>query len=249
MGQLPGPVGDLVVPGPRLSSHCSCQTAKSPYWSGQLGKRRVEAATVGVVQGAQLLRQNADGPAVRDDVMDGHEQDVLFVVQAEQPGADERPSGEIEAPAGLLDGEGPGAFGAIFRRERPQVVAVQRGWTAGARPPAPGRRPAPRTRFAAIRGGSRSRSSPAPAPRRGAALPAGSAPRCYTRGCPAGAGPDTRSPVCPTVAGKTKTSSGDGLGGVAVLAGGLKSFGERSWTLILVRSISSGASSHDRCMR
>ena len=46
-------------------------------------------------------------------------------VQAEQPGPDERPFGEIEATAGLLDGDGPGVFGAIFSGNVPQVVAVQ----------------------------------------------------------------------------------------------------------------------------
>ncbi len=88
IGQFPGPVRDLVVQ----------VLAVQPFFlpdgivatlHGQFRKRCSNPPAMTVVKSGQLVCQNADGPAIRHDVVDRHQEHMLLIVQAEQPSANQ----------------------------------------------------------------------------------------------------------------------------------------------------------------
>ena len=71
-------------------SHRRCQAAKSAYWmaSGGSGGRRAREPRA--VEGRQLAHEDADRPAVEDDVVEREEHGVVVLAEAHQEAAHER---------------------------------------------------------------------------------------------------------------------------------------------------------------
>lgn len=78
---------------------------------GQLGR----SGRVGPVVVGQFAHQDVQGPAVRHDVVDGEQQQVLLVGRLDQPGAQQRSGAQVEGAAALL-------FGQLGERGLPGVV-------------------------------------------------------------------------------------------------------------------------------
>ena len=68
----------------------------------QLGERRILAARVGLVQGGDLPRQDADAPPVADDVVHREAERPLLLRQPCQQHAQQRPAPQVEGAAALL---------------------------------------------------------------------------------------------------------------------------------------------------
>ncbi len=68
----------------------------------QWRERRGQARGERVVEGRELADEDAHGPAVGGDVVDGHEEHALARREADQAGARERTPGEVEGPGALL---------------------------------------------------------------------------------------------------------------------------------------------------
>ena len=64
--------------------------------NGQVGELRLLAALKGVVALNELVNQHVHGPAIRHDVMQGQQQDVLVIAQLDQLDAQQRATGQIE---------------------------------------------------------------------------------------------------------------------------------------------------------
>ena len=77
------------------------------------------------VQCRQFAGQDADGPAIRDAMVHGHDQDMLLVAQAHQQHPPQRAAGQIKAMVGLLVGQ-PGHCVCLCRvGQRRQIAVVQ----------------------------------------------------------------------------------------------------------------------------
>jgi len=72
---------------------------------GELGERGGFGFAGGVVVGGEFAEQDAKGPAVGDDVVEDEDEQVLFIGEAEELGAEERGFGEIEGLAAELRGD------------------------------------------------------------------------------------------------------------------------------------------------
>ena len=72
-------------------------------FDGQLRQRIGPALAKGGVERAQFAIENARRPAVRDDVVQGHEQHVVAIGEPDQPRAGERAGFEIESGLAFLD--------------------------------------------------------------------------------------------------------------------------------------------------
>ena len=94
-GELPPPIVQLRGE-PFAGQPFALPDRKVRVLDGQLRQRRRCPLTERAVQGRQLVEQDAHRPAVRNDVVQIHQQRVLPRGDAEQGGADERSPGEVE---------------------------------------------------------------------------------------------------------------------------------------------------------
>ncbi len=78
----------------------------------------------GAVQGLQFMQEHAHRPAVGDDVVHGHEQDMLLRRHGDHARAQQRAGAQVERQQRFLATELEGGFGALLRRQRTQVDAL-----------------------------------------------------------------------------------------------------------------------------
>ena len=105
--ELPPPVTQLLL------QHFALQPLALPdgevgVLDGQLFERRGLAPQARRVERGEVAEEDADRPAIADDVMRRDEQDVFPRAEAEQTRARERGAREVERPARFLDGEAHG---------------------------------------------------------------------------------------------------------------------------------------------
>ncbi len=127
-GQALAPVGELAAL--RRAGH------PPPLPGGEvgvlerrLGEGRRPAGGRRGVEGAELAHHDPHRPAVRDDVMHRHQQQVLGLRAGGEPHerrAQQRAGGEVEGPRHLLPPEGLGGGGARRRRQGREVDLRQR---------------------------------------------------------------------------------------------------------------------------
>ncbi len=123
LGAPPGPVG---LQG-RAGELAALRHREVRVLDRQLGERRRPAGREGVVEDRQLADHQAQGPAVRDDVVHGDHEPVLAGGDPEQQGAQQRAGGEVERPARLAPLQpdtlrGPRGIrqgGEVDQRQRP----------------------------------------------------------------------------------------------------------------------------------
>jgi hypothetical protein len=89
------PVGDLAIEG-LAGEPGALPLGVVGVLDRQLGERRGAARDEGAVERADLAEEDAVRPAVGGDVVHRKEEHVIGVREAEQAGAEHRPSGEIE---------------------------------------------------------------------------------------------------------------------------------------------------------
>ena len=147
-----------------------CQTAKSAYWTAA-GERRGLARPRAPVERRQLAHQDAERPAVGDDVVDGAGQQVAPPARggAARRAAAARARGRTGGAASARSSRA-GLRRRAARGERREVDQRQRHRRGRQRAAAPARRRAARRRCAAPRGARRS------PPRRAARAARSSAP-------------------------------------------------------------------------
>jgi hypothetical protein len=87
----------------------------------KLLERRGPAAGESVIEGAHLMHEHPQGPTVADDVVQGQDQDVVALSQANQERPHQGRVAEVERPPRLADGQLPGALLPAFGRDRAQV--------------------------------------------------------------------------------------------------------------------------------
>ncbi len=136
----------------------------------QLRQGRRPARGEGRIERRDLADQDAHGPAVAGDVVQGQRDDVVPLGEAQQQAAQQRTAAEIERAGGLFPDQGEGQ--RLARRSPAAPTGPPRA--AGRAPPAgspgPASPPARRRPCATPRAGARSPRGRAPAPRRPAAL-------------------------------------------------------------------------------
>jgi hypothetical protein len=93
---------------------------------GQLFKRRVGPAREGVVEDARLADEHPHRPAVADDVVHGHEQEVMVGTEPHESGAQQRPGREVEGARGFGIGEAAALGLAPLFGERGEVGERER---------------------------------------------------------------------------------------------------------------------------
>ena len=154
------------APAPRPPASSRCQTAKSAYWTGSSGSGDGRPGANARVERRQLADQDAQRPAVGDDVVQGQQQQVLVA----RPAAAARRAAagrarEVERPARLLGGEPPRSRAPGRPRQGRRGRPAGRGRADAGddhldRPPAARRE----AWCAAPRAGARSRRGPRRAP-------------------------------------------------------------------------------------
>ena len=96
-GQALAPVGELrfqrIVPQP-----LALPDREIGVLDGQLGQRGGLPLDEGGVERCQLVPENPHRPAIADDVVHDQQQDVLVVLEAQQCGAQQRPTAQIDRP-------------------------------------------------------------------------------------------------------------------------------------------------------
>jgi hypothetical protein len=75
---------------------------------GELGEWGGVAAREGRIESRQFTDEEAERPAVADDVMEGEEQEVLAWAVAQQRGAKQRAVLKVEEEVSFLEGEAAG---------------------------------------------------------------------------------------------------------------------------------------------
>jgi hypothetical protein len=125
-GQGPPPKGQV-----RLE-HLAAQPGALPareigVLHRQLGKRRERAGAPGErrIERRQLTQEDPHRPAVRDDVVQHQDEQVLVRVQAQEGDAHERPAGEVERP--LAEAGAQAAAGRRGCRTQPRQVDQRQG--------------------------------------------------------------------------------------------------------------------------
>ena len=81
---------------------------------GERGERGLPAARERPVRGSQLPQQHPHGPAVRRDVVEDQEEQVVVAREAEEQGPEDRPARQVEG-AGSLRVRGPRRRGLALR--------------------------------------------------------------------------------------------------------------------------------------
>ena len=116
--ELPAPVGELPLQG-LAGEPAALPDREVGVLHRQLGQGRGAAICEGVVEDRQLAPQHAQGPAVRDDVMEVQEQRPRSGgsrgPEPGEEGAQERPALEVERPSCLLLAEGAQLGLTVFR--------------------------------------------------------------------------------------------------------------------------------------
>ena len=103
-GQALLPPGDLPVENrPRKPLPLPDRKIRVLNGEGRQGHRL--ARTEGAIGGGELAYEDPHRPAVGDDVVESEEGDAILPPEPDQGGPEERPGGEVEGPARLLDGE------------------------------------------------------------------------------------------------------------------------------------------------
>ncbi len=69
----------------------------------RLGQRRGEALAIGLVERRQLAGDDAEGPAVGDEVVHRQQRDLFALCQPEQADANEGSAGQVERSTGIVD--------------------------------------------------------------------------------------------------------------------------------------------------
>jgi len=125
-GKLLPPVGQLTLERRVAAVLRVLQPAPLPrgivrILHGEFRQGRGPSGRIGFVQSGQLPDEHAHGPAIRHDVMHGHEGHVFTVAQAEQARAQQRSGGQVKGQAGFLCGEALRLRFAFCDREAAQV--------------------------------------------------------------------------------------------------------------------------------
>src|ERR1700739_3058797 len=71
----------------------------------QLGQTRFFAVKIRLVKRGYFVAKNADGPAIRNNMMDGQQQHVIVVSKTQQEDTNERPDRQIEPARTFLNCE------------------------------------------------------------------------------------------------------------------------------------------------
>ena len=90
--QLRAPVGELVLHGARREPG-ALPGGPIGILHRELRERALVAPAVSAVEEAELAHEQAHGPAIRRNVMHGHEEQVSHRFQTEQARAQQRPAG------------------------------------------------------------------------------------------------------------------------------------------------------------
>src|SRR5439155_6735110 len=92
----------------------------------QLRERGGSVLTERRVQGAELAEEDAERPAVGDDVMQREHEDVLLRSQTQQQHPQQRPARQIEGPFGLRAGPALRLALALLSRQLAQIEHRER---------------------------------------------------------------------------------------------------------------------------
>jgi hypothetical protein len=84
-------------------------------------KGRGLAGREGAVEARQLVEEDLDGAAVEHDVVHVDQQVVARRLEAQQPGAQQGSTRQVERAPGLLGGQSPGLGLALRRRQGAEV--------------------------------------------------------------------------------------------------------------------------------
>jgi hypothetical protein len=122
--QLPLPPGQLLL------QHLPVQVLALPQGElgvllGQLRQRRRAPLAEGLVQTGHLADEHRGGPAVGDDVVQRHQQQVFALVQPQQARAQQRAPRQVEGPARLLARQAQRLGLTLRERQVPQVLHGQ----------------------------------------------------------------------------------------------------------------------------
>ncbi|MNH06667.1 hypothetical protein D3C79_660430 [compost metagenome] len=123
LAQLRAPVVQLPLLFPGLQPAALPQGVVTVL-DRQRTQLRLTPLLMGDVQAAEFLDQHIHRPAIRDDVVQGQQQHMLVVGQAQQMNAQQRPGRQIERLQRLLFGQRAHALLAFGNRQGAQVVVL-----------------------------------------------------------------------------------------------------------------------------
>ena len=124
-GQLPLPIGDLAFEDVALQP-LPLPLREVRVLNGRGGQGRGAAGAVREIKRRHFSNQYPRRPTVGDDVVHRQQADMLLLVQLQNCGTQERPSGQIEGTLGFRGDQATHLGLALARRQRAQVDDRQR---------------------------------------------------------------------------------------------------------------------------